>query len=130
MAKTQTFDLIVIGAGSGLNVIPENLNVALVEKESMGGTCLNKGCIPSKMIIHSADVAETINRAKEFGINAKISSIDFKKIIDRASTLVDNDSAKIEKGIRASKNITLFKGEGKFIGDRMLKVGNNIIKGQ
>ena len=61
----QTFDLIVIGAGSGLNVSSAaadmGMKVAVVEKGPMGGTCLNRGCIPSKIIIHSADVAEIIN---------------------------------------------------------------------
>ena len=60
----KTFDLIVIGAGSGLDVAnaaaESGLKVAIVEKERMGGTCLNRGCIPSKLLIHSADVAEII----------------------------------------------------------------------
>ena len=62
----QTFDLIVIGAGSGLNISSAaagtGMKVAVVEKGPMGGTCLNRGCIPSKIIIHSADVAETIRK--------------------------------------------------------------------
>lgn len=128
MVKTHTFDLLVVGAGSGLNLIPGNMKVALVEKGPMGGTCLNRGCIPSKVLIHSADVAETIQRAKLFGINAKINSIDFVKITERASVLVDNDAKSIEKNIKESKSITLFKGEGKFIGDKTIKVGNDIIK--
>ena len=71
----QTFDLIVIGAGSGLNISSAaaemGMKVAVVEKGPMGGTCLNRGCIPSKIIIHSADVAETIKSSKSFGINSK-----------------------------------------------------------
>ena len=131
MAKVQNFDLIVIGSGSGLNLIPDNLKVALVEKGPIGGTCLNRGCIPSKIIIHSADVAETINNAKKFGINAKLNSVDFGKITSRASKIVDGESRSIEQGMRSSYgNIKLFKGEGKFIGDRTLQVGNNIIKGK
>jgi mycothione reductase len=66
----QEFDLIVIGAGSGLDVanaaFRSGLRVAVIEKDRMGGTCLNKGCIPSKLLIHSADVAETIKRAELF----------------------------------------------------------------
>ena len=60
----KKFDLIVIGAGSGLNIssaaADRGLKVAVVEKGPMGGTCLNRGCIPSKMLIHSADVVEII----------------------------------------------------------------------
>ena len=77
----RSFDLIVIGAGSGLNVASaaaENgLKVAIIEKGPMGGTCLNRGCIPSKIIIHSADVAEIIKKGKDFGVNSKIFSINF-----------------------------------------------------
>src|SRR5438128_1961311 len=69
----REFDLIVIGSGSGLDVAnavaQDGLRVAIIEKARMGGTCLNRGCIPSKLLIHSADVAETIKGAGQFGIN-------------------------------------------------------------
>jgi len=129
----QTFDLIVIGAGSGLNVSSAaadmDLKVAVVEKGPMGGTCLNRGCIPSKIIIHSADVAETIKKSKAFGINSKINSVDFAKITSRASGIVDKEAKEIEEAIIEDKNTTLFKVEAKFIGERTLKVGNETIKG-
>ena len=129
----QTFDLIVIGAGSGLNVssaaADRRLKVAVVEKGPIGGTCLNRGCIPSKIIIHSADVAEIIKKGKNFGINSRISSIDFKKITSRASNIVDKDAKEIEEAIIEDKNTTLFKTEAKFISYRTLKVGKEIIKG-
>ena len=129
----QTFDLIVIGAGSGLNVssaaAERGMKVAVVEKGPMGGTCLNRGCIPSKIIIHSADVAETIKRSKLFGINSKISSIDFRKITSRASNIVDKDAKGIEQGIKEDKNTTLFKAEARFVAERTLKIGKETIKG-
>ncbi|MBN2420853.1 dihydrolipoyl dehydrogenase [Candidatus Woesearchaeota archaeon] len=126
--KVQQFDLLIIGSGSGLNVIPDGWKVAVVEKGKLGGTCLNRGCIPSKILIHSADVAETIKNAKKFGLDAKLNKVDFAKIISNASKHVDNSSAKIEKGLMNSKDITLFKGTAKFIDNRTVKVGNNIIK--
>jgi dihydrolipoamide dehydrogenase len=129
----QTFDLIVIGAGSGLNIssaaAEKGMKVAVVEKGPMGGTCLNRGCIPSKIIIHSADVAETIKKSKLFGINSKISSIDFKKITSRASNIVDKDAKEIEGAIIEDKNTTLFKTEAKFIAERTLKAGKETISG-
>ncbi len=128
----KKFDLIVIGAGSGLNVsaaaADRGLKVAIVEKGPMGGTCLNRGCIPSKILIHSAEVANTINRAKEFGIKPKGYKINFRKIIRRASKKVDKEAKQIEKAIRADKNTTLYKTEGRFIGHKKLKVGKEIIK--
>ena len=129
----ENFDVIVIGAGSGLNISSATssmgLKTAVVEKGPMGGTCLNRGCIPSKMIIHAADVAETIDNARVFGINPKGYTVDFKKVTQRASKTVDKDARDIEEGIRASKNTTLFKTEGKFVGYKTLQVGNKKIKG-
>ena len=128
----QTFNLIVIGAGSGLNISSAasdiGLKVAVVEKGPMGGTCLNRGCIPSKIILHSADVAETIKKSRNFGINAKIFSVGFKKIISNASKIVDDDAKKIEIGIRKDKNITLFRADARFIAERTLQVGKETIK--
>ncbi|HLG23910.1 MAG TPA: dihydrolipoyl dehydrogenase [Candidatus Nanoarchaeia archaeon] len=130
----QTFDLIVIGAGSGLNISSKasemGLKVAIIEKGPMGGTCLNRGCIPSKIIIHSADVAETIRNSKNFGISSKISSVDFRSITSRASSIVDSEAKGIKEAIEEDKNTTLFNSEGKFIGDKTLKVGNETIKGK
>ena len=130
----QSFDLIVIGAGSGLNIssaAAENgLKVAIVEKGPMGGTCLNRGCIPSKIIIHSADVIETINKAKIFGIDAKISSINFRKIISRSISIVDKSAKDIESAIIEDKNTTLFKTKGVFIAKKSIKVGNETIGGE
>lgn len=129
----QTFDLIVIGAGSGLNIssaaADRGMKVALIEKGPMGGTCLNRGCIPSKIIIHSADVAEIIRKGKNFGINSKIFSINFEKITGRASSIVDKEAKEIESAIIEDKNTTLFKTEAKFIAERTLKVGKETIKG-
>src|SRR3989338_825152 len=131
--KMEYFDVIVIGAGSGLNVSSatsaKGLKTAIVESGPMVGTCLNRGCIPSKIIIHSADVAEIINNAKSFGINSRCFSVDFKKVTERASKFVDKDAMDIESGIKSDKNMVLFKTEGKFIGYKTLKVGDKAIKG-
>jgi mycothione reductase len=87
--NSRKFDLIVIGSGSGLDVAnaaatQHGLKIAIVEKDRMGGTCLNRGCIPSKLLIHSADVAEIIKRAYLFGIKVDGFTTDFQKI-DRTS---------------------------------------------
>ena len=94
----QKFDLIVIGAGSGLDVAnaayQHGLRVAILEKDRMGGTCLNNGCIPSKLLIHSADVAETIKRAELFGIKVDGYTVEFEKIVQRINSITDSDSNK------------------------------------
>ena len=127
----KEFDFIVIGAGSGLNVassvVDMGLNVAIVEDGPMGGTCLNRGCIPSKIIIHSADVAQTFEKSDLFGLKSNY-SVNFTKIIKRASDLVDKDAKEIEQGINETENMELFKTKAKFLNERTIIVGNKKIK--
>ncbi|MBI2146139.1 dihydrolipoyl dehydrogenase [Candidatus Woesearchaeota archaeon] len=130
----KEFDLIVIGSGSGLNVASaaaeQGLKTAIIEEGPLGGTCLNRGCIPSKMIIHSADVAETIRQSALFGLNATIRSVNFRKVTRRASQVVDADAHAIERSIRSSKNPLLFKARAKFIGKYTVQAGNEILRGK
>lgn len=129
----KTFDLIVVGAGAGLNVAAEcaaaGLKTAIIEEGPMGGTCLNRGCIPSKIVIHSAEVAELIHKAKEFGLNANLNKVNFKFVTDRANKEVDSDARSIEKGVKSEKNPVLFKGRGKFVDKYVLEVNGEKIKG-
>lgn len=130
----EEFDLVVIGSGSGLNVASasasKGMNVAIIEEGPLGGTCLNRGCIPSKMIIHSADVAETIGTAHIFGIRPKGYSLDFSRIISRASRSVDTDSREIEAGIRETENMHLFKKRCRFVAEKTVSVGSKEIFGK
>jgi mycothione reductase len=91
--KLQKFDLIVIGSGSGLDVAnaahQHGLEVAVIEKGRMGGLVLTEGCIPSKLLIHSADVIETIKRAHLFGLKVDGFSVNFQKIIERVNNIVE-----------------------------------------
>ncbi|HZA69911.1 MAG TPA: FAD-dependent oxidoreductase, partial [Nitrososphaeraceae archaeon] len=127
----KEFDLIVIGSGAGLEVASaaaqSGLKVAIVEKSSMGGTCLNTGCIPSKLLLHSADVVETIKSANVFGINVEKFSIDFQKIVERVTSIIDSDSNDIRKSLDNSENPRLFASECKFIDDKVLLVGEEKI---
>lgn len=128
----QEFDLIVIGSGSGLDVAnavaQEGKRVAIVEKGKMGGTCLNRGCIPSKLLIHSADVMETIKNAAQFGINVDGFSVDFEKIVSRTNRIVDSDSDGIRKAFSQIENPKLFPDECRFVGEKTLSVGGQEIK--
>ncbi|MDP9211430.1 MAG: dihydrolipoyl dehydrogenase [Thermoproteota archaeon] len=128
---TKEFDLIVIGSGAGLEVAnaaaQSGLKVAIVEKSSMGGTCLNTGCIPSKLLLHSADVVEIIKTAKLFGIIVEKFSIDFQKIVERVTSIIDSDSNDIRKSLDNSENPKLFASECKFVGDKVLLVGEEKI---
>ncbi len=130
----ETFDIIVIGAGSGLTVSAAaagmGLKVAIVEEGPLGGTCLNRGCIPSKMLIHSADVMELLKRAPLFGIHPRAVRIGFRRMVERVDRIVDADAASIERGIRSDPNSTLFRARTRFVGERTLQVGKKVIRGE
>lgn len=129
----QEFDLIVIGSGSGLDVAnyaaQSGLRVAIVEKDRMGGTCLNRGCIPSKLLIHSADVAETIKNAAQFGINVNNGiSVDFEGIVNRTNGIIDSDSDSIMEAFSEIDNPRLFAAKCSFVGKKTLSVGGETIR--
>ena len=132
--RTLIFDLIVIGSGAGLNVAAEaaarGLKTAVIEKGPLGGTCLNRGCIPSKMVIHSADVAEEIKKAKVFGLNASLKSVNFRTVTNRANNTVDADARSIERSLKSSRNLKLIKGTAKFVGRYTVEVNGEKIKGK
>ena len=130
----ESFDVIVIGSGSGLEVSAEaaqrGLSVAVVENGPFGGTCLNRGCIPSKMLIHCADVMETIQRAELFGIKASVEDVDWQFIIRRVYEEIDGDAQTVEEGNRQAPNITVFKGTGQFVGNKTLEVNGEQISAE
>jgi len=125
----QKFDLIVIGTGSGLDVAnaayQHGFRVAIIEKARMGGTCLNNGCIPSKLLIHSADVAETIKRANLFGIKVHGYDIEFEKIVQRVNGITDSDSDEIKNSFEGVDNPKLFPNECKFIGLKTIRISDD-----
>ena len=128
------FDSIVIGSGSGLEVSSEGaergLSVAVVEEGPFGGTCLNRGCIPSKMLIHCADVMETIQGAERFGIKAQVEAVDWQFIIRRAYDEIDADAQAIEEGNRQAPNITVYKDRARFVGQKAVEVNGEQIRAE
>jgi mycothione reductase len=120
------FDFVVIGSGSGLEVANVAANqgesVAVVEKGPLGGTCLNRGCIPSKLLLYHADVLETIERAGEFGIDATVEDIDFETIVEDVNEEVSDDAESIRRGLSGSDRHELYDGTAEFVGDRTLEI--------
>ena len=133
MKKMKEYELIVIGSGAGLEVAnaaaQSGLKVAIVEKSKMGGTCLNRGCIPSKLLLHSADVAEIVKMGHIFGINVEKFSIDFKKIVDRVNGIIDTDSDGIASAFADIENPKLFPINCKFVAEKTILVGKEKLKG-
>ncbi|MCJ7429154.1 MAG: dihydrolipoyl dehydrogenase [Candidatus Nanohaloarchaeota archaeon QJJ-5] len=123
---TEDYDLLVIGAGSGLDVASayhsRGKRVALVEPGPLGGTCLNRGCIPSKMLIHRADIVETIKDADRFHIDASVEDISFKDIIDEVNETVGEDAASIEQAVRESDDYDLYKAKAEFVDEKTVEV--------
>ena len=122
----EEFDFLVVGSGSGLDVANAAANqgqsVAVVEKGRLGGTCLNRGCIPSKKLLYHADVLETIESAGEFHIDAGVNDVDFAEMVREVNEDVWSDAESIRRGLESSSQHELFDGEGRFVDDRTLEV--------
>ena len=123
----REYDLIVIGTGAGLNVASkardQNLKVALVEDGPLGGTCLNRGCIPSKILIEPANAVRLAEDAKRIGVTAKVEGMDFQAVRKRMWDLVLSDRGGMEKGLAADQGLDLFHVRAEFVGTRRLQVG-------
>lgn len=129
MEKRREYDIIVVGSGAGLLVANRALmhgyRVALVEKSFLGGTCLNVGCIPSKMLIYPADVVALINdvnEREELGIKAEIRSIDFAGIMQRMRDKIKKEREKIKQAVEKAENLDFYPSTASFVDDYMLEV--------
>jgi dihydrolipoamide dehydrogenase len=120
------FDFLVIGSGSGLEVANVAANqgesVAVVEKGRLGGTCLNRGCIPSKRLLYHADVLETVERAGEFGIEASVGDVAFADIVREVNEDVHGSADSIRRGLESSDSHTIYEGEARFVEDHTVEI--------
>jgi mycothione reductase len=127
----KKFDLIVIGSGAGMNVasnaVNAGMNVAVVEHYLMGGTCLNYGCIPSKILLHPADVVRELHDAASIGVKGSITEIDFNLIMNRTHSFVREGREEMEKGIESTDSLTWYRETGEFIEDYTMKAGKEKI---
>lgn len=124
--EKETFDCIVIGGGPGgyvaaIRAAQRGLKTALIEAREMGGTCLNRGCIPSKALIANADVLRKVQQADKYGITIGNISFNYAAMKERKDNVVKRIRKGLE-GLVASNQITVFKGHGKFISPHELKV--------
>ena len=133
MADT-TFDLVILGSGSGgyaaaLRAAQLGMSVALIERDKLGGTCLHRGCIPTKALLHSAEVADTAKEAGNYGVQATFQGIDMAQVNEYRDSIVD----KLYKGLTglvSSKNITFVQGEGRMTGPKQVTVGTDVYEGK
>jgi len=119
------FDLAIIGTGSGNSLLTEQFEgkrVAIAEAGTFGGTCLNVGCIPTKMYVYAADVARTVGHAARFGIDARLEAVRWPDIRDRIFGRIDPISEAGRRYRAESDNVTLFTGEARFSGPHSLRI--------
>ncbi len=127
------FDLVVIGTGSGNSIISDEMaqwRIALIEEGVFGGTCLNRGCIPTKMFVHAADTAEMVRHAHQLGIDATVDAVHWPQIRDRVFGRIDPISAAGDD-YRSHRcpNVTVLRDRGAFVGPRAIAVGGRTITG-
>jgi mycothione reductase len=130
----KEYDVVVVGSGAGALVVQDalahNFSVALVDKGPLGGTCLNLGCIPSKMLIYPADRIVEIGEAERLGITAEIRAIDFRAIMERMRATVTRGKGHMREGIRYSEGLDFYEGEAHFVKDYTLEVRGDRIRGK
>jgi mycothione reductase len=128
----HSYDLVIVGAGSG-NMLPAKefagWRIAVVESDRFGGTCLNRGCIPSKMLVHTADVAQAVRHAGRFGIAARWAGADWPAIRDRVFGRIDPLHERAVAHRRAG-GIDVFSGEARFTGPKVLQVAGEEIRAE
>ncbi len=123
-AIRKHYDIVVIGSGGGAKISSPSSHlgykVALCERGRLGGTCLNRGCIPSKMLIHPADVANTIDESEQFNISSNGYKVHFEDLVNRVAKVIDEESFSINPKIEANKNIDWYRHTVRFTGPKEL----------
>lgn len=128
------FDLVILGGGSGgyacaLRSAQLGLTVALIEKDKLGGTCLHRGCIPTKALLHAGEIADSTRHASDFGVKAEFQSMDMLGV----NAYKDGVVNKLYKGLQGlvkSRNITFVEGHGKLVGKNQIDVNGEIYTGK
>jgi dihydrolipoyl dehydrogenase len=127
------YDIVILGGGSGgyacaLRAAELGKRVVLIEKDKVGGTCLHRGCIPTKALLHAAEIADQANEAETFGVRAKFEGIDMAGVNTYKDKVVD----RLWKGLQstvASRKVETVIGEGKLVSPTAVRVGDEVYEG-
>jgi dihydrolipoamide dehydrogenase len=130
----QTFDIVILGAGSGgyaaaLRASQLGFSVGLVEKGKLGGTCLHVGCIPTKALLHSAEVADVTRESAKYGVTSSFGGIDIAAVTSYREGIVSSKFKGLV-GLIKSRGITVIEGEGKLVSPTTVQVGDDTIVGK
>ncbi len=128
------FDVVILGGGSGgyataLRAVQLNLSVALIEKDKLGGTCLHRGCIPTKALLHAGEVADQTRESEQFGIKAELLGVDMTGVNAYKDGVVD----RLYKGLQGlvkSAKITYIEGPGKLVAPNAIEVNGERVVGK
>ncbi|WP_404432967.1 dihydrolipoyl dehydrogenase [Microbacterium lacus] len=129
----QTFDLVILGGGSGgyaaaLRAAELGKSVALIEKDKLGGTCLHRGCIPTKALLHAAEVADTARDAASIGVRATLEGIDPAGVRAYREGIVAKKFKGLE-GLVKARGITVIAGTGRLEAGPAVRVGDDLYRG-
>src|SRR6516164_3034889 len=127
------YDAIVIGSGQAGNPLSQKLadqgwTVALIEKEHLGGTCINTGCTPTKTMVASAQVAHYARHAANWGVQAGAVRVDLPSVVARKDRIVDQWRSGLEKKTADRKNLRLYRGAARFLAPHKIRVNQEEIE--
>ena len=130
----HNFDLVILGAGSGgyaaaLRASQLGMSVGLIEKDKVGGTCLHVGCIPTKALLHAAEVADSARHSEMFGVKASLEGIDLPAVNAYRDGIVTSKHKGLQ-GLIKARGITTIEGEGKLISPTTVQVGEDTVTGK
>ncbi|MFT4052114.1 dihydrolipoyl dehydrogenase [Microbacterium sp.] len=129
----HAFDIVVLGGGSGgyaaaLRARELGKTVAVIEKDKVGGTCLHRGCIPTKALLHAAEVADHVRDAASVGVSASFVGIDTAAVTSYREGIVAKKYKGLE-GLLKARGVTVVAGEGRLLPDRAIQVGDDVYRG-
>ncbi|PPF57311.1 dihydrolipoyl dehydrogenase [Clavibacter michiganensis] len=129
----QNFDVVVLGGGSGgyaaaLRAVQLGKTVGLVEKGKLGGTCLHRGCIPTKALLHSAEVADVSRESEKYGVNVTFDGVDIARVTAYREAIVASKYKGLQ-GLIKARGITVIEGEGRLTSGTTVQVGDQTITG-
>ncbi|GAA5161850.1 dihydrolipoyl dehydrogenase [Ornithinimicrobium tianjinense] len=131
----EAFDIVILGAGSGgyacaLRAAQLGKTVALVEKDKLGGTCLHNGCIPTKALLHSAEVADTARESAKYGVQATLESIDLSGVHAYKDGVIGRLHKGLQGLVKSATAITYVEGEGRLASPTTVVVGDRELQGE
>jgi len=130
----QNFDIVILGGGSGgyaaaLRAVELGFTVGLIEKDKLGGTCLHRGCIPTKALLHAAEIADNSRESAKFGVRTTFEGIDVPAVTQYRQSIVASKFKGLQ-GLVKARGITVIEGEGRLVAANAVQVGDDRIVGK